>query len=260
MGLHSYVSKYYCNINISANQLGDLWVQWEIPIIKNTKQYIIPCPFFKYRMPKLLGIPLLISEIAETTITSIYSSEIVNNINSSIKSDIINLTKIIENYGGSKSIIITTPINLEKKYNIIRLQIKIKNYICTDPIFFDFTYGINSIFPENTMFNIAVYAHFSYMIKGVNIYCSQHDIKLNKFIGKFNKYKYEKNGDLIKLSIKDYNLKPENQLDIHITGSRLPIFIPKIIFWIIIFIFTIIYFLLPIILLCIDLLIKINKS
>jgi len=154
-----------CSVNVIANQLGDLFIEWKIPLYQGVKEYTLPCPYFKYEMPFVFGIPIPISSIAYDIKVEILKCIVASSSESEDQRAISNV-KIIEFFSGNKGIKVVLERGLGiSKHNYLLLQIKAKNFVNKDPVFFNFTYAVTNPFKENMVFDIHVRAHFAYLIR-----------------------------------------------------------------------------------------------
>lgn len=241
--------KKKCSINLIANQLGDLFIEWKIPLYEGVKEYILPSPYFKYEMPFVIGIPIPTSSIAYEIEVEILRCVAVTSPNSEDQKEIGDV-EIIKFFSGNKGIKVLLEEGFDfSVYKYLVLQIKAKNFINKDSVFFNFTYAVINPFKENTEFAIDVSAHFAYLIRSFQIYCYRYNSDTGERIGKINKVNAKRVGNKIMANIPDIPIPPAEEVDIYLTGSRLPKYLslPRELFWTLVFIVSLLVILSPII-------------
>lgn len=226
-----------CNVEFEFNPLGDLIVKWEISysLINPNQKYLIEIPGFKYDLPKFLSIPVP------------FSSKSIE-----LKTDIISKPDGI-NIGFSKARYGNIYIEIEKEPEKISshakscftLEYKISNIMNADGIYFVAVYPFRTPF-DSLSHNIRINIKFSYNIRKYSFWERYFEYPSNKKLPEKNILKPTQYGDefIIQGSILGNN---KHTIDLHITGTRFPVYIRRDIFWLIVFIVSVLVFLSPII-------------
>lgn len=225
-------------VNLYANQLRDLFIEWKMPLLNGVTEYDVPCPYFKYEMPFILGIPIAISSVGYEIDVEILECVAVDLFDHKNQEVPLKNIKIIEVFSGNKII----KINLDGldilDLNYLIVKIKAKKFVNIDPVFFNFTYAIVNPFKEDLELDVKIIAHFAYLIRTFQLYCYKFNAETGERLGQIKEVYSRKNGDMIVADLYCASIHPKEEVDIYLTGSRLHniIFMSREKFWYVIFI------------------------
>jgi hypothetical protein len=221
------------SVHLEFTPLGDCIVSWCIPtsILKNKEKIEIEVPGFKYDLPKFLNIPVPFSSIAlPTSISMIKSSK-------GIKSKILT---------GKFSNLRLEFLNFENiSSETIKIVYTIKSILNADGIYFVTVYPFRSPF-IGIKHKISITAKYSYNISQYRFWERYFTFPSNKPIPNKPNFKSNINSDLCEINgtiIPKY----DETLDLHLTGTRFPIFIRRDRFWLGVYLFLAIPIIWPII-------------
>jgi len=225
-------------VNLYANQLRDLFIEWKMPLLDGVTEYDVPCPYFKYEMPFILGIPIAISSIGYEIDVEILECVAVDLFDSRKQEVNHENIKIIEVFSGNKIIKINLKGLVIQELNYLIIKMKAKKFVNIDPIFFNFTYAIVNPFKEDIDLDVKIIAHFAYLIRTFQLYCYKFNAETGERIKQEKEIYSRKNGDMIAADLWCTSIHPKEEVDIYLSGSRLYkfIFMPRERFWYMIFI------------------------
>jgi len=222
-----------CNINFEFNPLGDLIVKWEIPIefLEKGSKYLFEVPGFKYDLPKFLSIPVPFSSKSIEMKTEILS------VSSGIE------VKILPAKYGNINIEFKVKKLPTKTTSKVLFDYKICNILNADGVYFVAVYPFRTPF-ENQTHNLNINCKFSYNIRKYKFWERYFEYPSNKKLYNSGLLNYKKTGDeyIINGSIIG---KKQHTIDLHITGTRFPIFIRRDYFWLFVYLISACVFLSP---------------
>lgn len=221
----------FINVDFEINPTGSMIVKWTIPkaCIKLGKKYKIDIPGYKYDLPRFLSIPVPFSSIAYILDYSLLKAS--KNIDINFQSG---------KYGNKK---IVFEMTRKSKLNDIIIAYEIKNILNTDGVYFVSVYPFRSPF-NNIKHHINMNAKYSYNIKKY-IFWERYfeyptNLKINNSSSLISQTKCDE------CTVTGVVIPKENiTLDLHLTGTRLKLFLRRDIFWIVVFIITLFVFLSP---------------
>jgi hypothetical protein len=223
-------------VSLEFTPLGTLNVVWKIPthLTSSKTEYELELPGFKYDLPRFLSVPVPTSSKAIPVEIAFNASDCHS---------LIDLTLKDASYSNKKLCFKIKPENDQTSF--AELRYTIKNLMNSDGIYFVAVYPFNSFLPSISH-DIQVKAKFSYNIRKY-VFWERYFGNPNGTKGKIKNltnFSWSKNGDEL---IANGSLTPnsETTLDIHITGTRFPIFIRRDYFWIIVFLVALTVFLSP---------------
>jgi len=219
-------------IKLFVNQLGNLKIQWKIPLnlFSNKEEIQIQLPSFKFDLPKIAGLPVPFSSKAiRIEIKNIKLESFENSLS----------YKLYENFEGNNILkLITRDLLIKKETSTVNLSYELDNIVNSDTIYYIFVYPLINPFSSEIKFSVEVKARFSYKIRKYKFREWYFDRLTGKRL-KFNKvFRTQKTGDLITVNTNSVVLDQNVELDIHLTGSRFPFMIRRDVFWIIVFIIS----------------------
>lgn len=223
------------NVELEFTPLGDLIVCWNIPIelIQENTEYKLLVPGFKYDLPRFLSVPVPFS-------SKVSKLDITYDIN---MCDGISEIRLQDAKYSDKELVIVIDQLKNKQIETIDLRYVIKGLMNADGIFFVAVYPFRS-FIQNINHSIIVNAKFSYNLKNYKFWERNFHYPSGKKHKEKNRFKVECFGDELK-GKGELMTKEDTVLDIHITGTRLPFFIRRDYFWLMIFALTMLVFLSP---------------
>jgi len=213
-------------LRLYVDPIGTLRVIWTIPSTLTKAPIRIHLPGFKYDLPRIGGVPVPLSSKAiplpkpkvkipidpglhrisvETTMSGNYVLEI--NLDSSLEED------------------------LEIHYSIPEI-------VNNDTVFYVIVYPLINLFSEPVSFNIELLARFSYKIRKYKFREWYFSRETGSRIKREKVAKTGKVGDLISVRFTKLVLNRDDEIDIHLTGSRFPVMIRRDIFWTILFLIS----------------------
>jgi hypothetical protein len=224
-------------LNLFANPLGDLYVEWKIPIVLLTNTTLkIDLPVYKYEMSIFLGIPIPLSSIAEPVETEVLDVTLDGHTSPNRLS-----YKVVNEFKGYRFLIIEFDAQLlDKKESVLTVQFVVKKIVTKDRIFFNFVYTISSPMPNYITADINVIAHFSYHISSHRFKTVLIDEATGRITFDTELIKHWRVGDFIHGRAETVAIPDNGILDLHVHGSRLPFKIDRRIFWIFIFLLSVI--------------------
>jgi hypothetical protein len=225
-------------LKIFVNPLGTAKLKWVIPLnsLRGDESITIPLPSFKYDLPKIGTVPVPLSSKAISLIPQIGEIKIDEN-----KIDF----EVEENEFGIKQIRINSNLAKFEGGQFLKVNYSIPDIVNSDGVYFVFVYAFSAIVPS-AKYDIVVNARLSYTIRKYKFMEWYFNIKTGQRLTKDPISLTKKEGDLVTVNFKGLKLNSYEELDIHLTTTRMPFFIRRDYFWIIIFIVTIILILSPI--------------
>jgi len=225
-------------LNVFVNPIGTSTIVWQIPSnkIEDVEKIIISLPSYKYDLPRFASVPVPLSSKAFPLTTEI--KEVKNN------SQQLDYTITEDNFGNRKMEIPIKLVTFEKE-DIVTIKYQVKEIVNSDGIFFVFVYAFSGIIP-NIKYDINLKARLSYTIRKYRFMEWYFDLESGKKIKKKQISKIEKKGDLVTVEFENLALTPKQELDLHLTGTRMPFFIRRDYFWILVFLISIALILSPI--------------
>ena len=230
---HMIETKNSCNVELEFNPLGDLLIKWEIPtlLLKLRTKYSFELPGFKYDLPKFLSIPVPFSSKSIKLKTEIIS-----------KTDGLNIEISKAKYGNLCIEIEPEKLSLEPN-SIVKFEFKISNILNADGVYFVAVFPFRTPF-EGQIHNIIINCKFSYNIRRYSFWERYFEYPSNRKLNNKPQLQTTKIGD--ELNICGTILGNEKHtIDIHITGTRFPVYIRRDIFWLIVFFISACVFLSP---------------
>lgn len=221
-------------LDLYADPLGDLYVEWSIPISFISDQRIsFDLPTYKYEMSIFSGIPIPFSSLAESLDYKIYQIVLTDN----NQTDKISY-KIEKKFKGQHLLVIDDSQILTKKNCFLVVQFVIKKLVTKDKVFFNFVYTISSPIQKQIVTDINIIVHFSYHISSYRFKTVLIDQETGRIKYDAKLIKHWRIGDYIYGKSEDLTIFDNGGLDLHVHGSRLPFKIDRRIFWILLFIFA----------------------
>lgn len=222
-----------CQVEFEFNPLGDLLVKWKVSksLLELNKKYSIEIPGFKYDLPKFLSIPVPFSSKSFELKTDIIS-----------KTEGINIKLTNAKYGNFYLEIEPTNLQAESE-NFINFEYKISNILNADGVYFVAVYPFRTPF-ENQSHELVINCKFSYNIRKYSFWERYFEYPSNKKINKEGLLTTVKSGDELKIHGSITGNK-HHTIDLHITGTRFPIYIRRDIFWLFVFLISTCVFLSP---------------
>jgi len=224
------------NLSLYANPLGDLYVEWKIPVSFLSDNVIsIDLPTYKYEMSIVSGIPIPLSSIAESIESKVFgvffNGEDTNGIEH----------KVEARFKGRETLVITLDKQLvERKEGYLLIQYVVKKLVTKDKVFFNFVFTITSPLPEKVTTDINIIAHFSYHISSYRFKTAFIHQETGRIEYDTEFIKHWRTGDFIYGTAEELVIPDTGCLDLHVHGSRLPFKIDRRIFWILVFVFTLV--------------------
>ena len=234
-------TKNNCNVEFEFNPLGELLVKWEIPtlLLKLRTKYSFELPGFKYDLPKFLSIPVPFSSKSIELKTEIIS-----------KTDGLIIEISTTKYGNI--CIEIEPEKLPSESNaIVKFEYKISNIMNADGVYFVVVYPFRTPF-EGHNHNIIINCKFSYNIRIYSFWERYFEYPSNRKLTNKAQLKSTKTGDELNIYGSILGNK-KHTVDLHITGTRFPVYIRRDIFWLLVFLISACVFLSPFISEIIDL-------
>ncbi len=230
-----------CSVDFEFNPLGDLLVKWEIPtsLLKPRTKYSFELPGFKYDLPKFLSIPVPFSSKSIELKTEIIS-----------KTDGLNVEISKAKYGNICIDIEPEKLSLEPN-SIVKFEYTISNIMNADGVYFVAVYPFRTPF-EGQIHNLIINCKFSYNIRKYSFWERYFEYPSNRKLNIKPELKTIKTGDELNIYGSILGNK-KHTIDLHITGTRFPVYIRRDIFWLIVFVISASVFLSPFISEIIDL-------
>lgn len=227
-------------IEIFVNPLGNLKMKWLIPssFALNQEQIHIQLPSYKYDLPKIVGIPVPFSSKASPLeITNI----LVKSGKKQLKYD------LAEDFEGNYLLKIQLiGLNTEELDSKMEISYEVISIVNTDTIYFVFVYPFVNPFLKEVQYDIDVKAKLSYVIRRYKLHEWYFNRETGRKVLREKIFNQKKCGDIFTLNTKNLQLDSQTELNIHVTGTRIPVMIRRDIFWLIIFIIALSILLSPI--------------
>jgi hypothetical protein len=219
-------------VNFEFTPLGNVIVEWLVPksLIQLGAPIEIEIPGFKYDLPTFASIPVPFSSKAIPLKLNLdfLSVQIKGQVRGGL-------------YGNKYLVLIIEESRTEDEW--ISLKYEIENILNADGVYFVAVYPFRSPF-DNIEHKISLKAKFSFNIRIYKFWERYFLYPTNKPIKRASRFVSKKEGDQVRI---DGSIIPAKDftLDLHLTGTRFPIFIRRDRFWMSIFIIIIIVFLSP---------------
>jgi len=234
-------NKNNCKVNFEFNPLGDLIIKWEIPalLLSINTNYSFEVPGFKYDLPKFLSIPVPFSSKSIELNTEIIS-----------QTDGLKIETTNAKYGNIFIEVVAKNLPTDPN-SIVKFEYKISNILNVDGVYFVAVYPFRTPF-EGQIHDISIDCKFSYNIRKYSYWERYFEYPSNKKLDKNAKLRATKRGDELNIYGSIIGNK-KHTIDLHITGTRFPVYIRRDIFWLMLFILSACVFLSPFISELIDL-------
>lgn len=230
---HDDSSAIRADINIFANPLGSITIEYIIPLSGIGDKFETYLPAFKYDFPILFNIPVPIGLIATKVENEIIYCRLFNSEDPGLSYDLIyDELRLISGESGLRVELDSLKF---QQYDHLQIQISTLNMVRYDSYYFSFSYPITNSLDKSILADINVTSRFTYGIK--DYFCEARKFNFaGESLGNLESAQNNQ-GDLISMQINEVMIGPKDEININLSATSIP-FLPawsRTLFWIGIF-------------------------